>query len=366
MRWLACLTVLLLCGCLESQKEIQKVYVCPDQRQVDDPVKCQATRETTTTTVSQLPTTTSEPAAIPSTTQTTQSTTTTSPDECSSLRELRAAACIAVREGNASKCPYNGLEYLDETLTDSLFSTLGRDLIGEGRKNLIEEVFAKRETCVMAIINRLNSSTECEGFPYRQLCLEKFIVDADDPGACDKIQQGPIQQGCYYALIRLKNSREACLKYPEYDDCLVRIAAEKDDTSLCRSAYGNTKEDGRVASCLAEVKLERCLHAEGSGVDCCAQVQDNMKKDCYAQKLRATNDTVWCKKDVGGDKYEDDWGCHTLIASRTDNPQICDNITSTSWHDYCLQEVVHSTGRTILCNKIIDDSKRRTCMLVDY
>jgi hypothetical protein len=229
------------------------------------------------------------------------------------------------------------------------------------RRDRILDVFLGNETCVMRIINSYDSPKECEKSPYRQLCLERFIVKADDPASCEAIKQGPMQQGCYYSLILAKNNLQACMRYPEYDGCLVRHAAEKNDTGMCRRVYLKRSRDYLVPGCIDDVNMRMCLVTGKPDGDCCATILEGRRGICYAEKLRATNDTRWCMKDAGYGRFEQDGSCLALMAGRLKDPDICDEIESVTWHDECLRQMMSATSNTTLCEKITDDQKRRNC-----
>jgi len=354
MRWLIFISVILLCGCMETQKEMQREYVCPDGSVVDAPGKCPLPQTTVTTTTTITITTTT-------TTITTQSTSTTNPDPCAGLSKNKRASCIAVEARNASLCPYKGLEFSDEFLTDSLFLSLGNDIFSADKKETIMDVFMERKTCVMVFIDRIGNKTECVNFPFNLLCQEKFIVEANDTRLCDALTQGPLQQGCYFALISLKGNSQACFRYPEYQDCLIKIAAATDDFAPCRQVYLSESRGSMVPDCINGAKLMKCELSSDNTVDCCAQLPDDMMAGCYAAKLKQTNVTQWCKKRVSTGKYEDDWSCFANLAKQKLDTGICDRIGAQGWRDDCYQSVISETGNRTECSRIKDDKKRHDC-----
>ncbi|MFH1055000.1 MAG: hypothetical protein V1744_02775 [Candidatus Altiarchaeota archaeon] len=359
MRWVVFGLLVLVCGCLQSQTVVQREYVCPDGSVVGSPGKCAISPDTTSTTTVASSTSTLPKSTVTSTTQTTTSS--TIPDGCAGLSIYKRAACEAVESGNASMCPFPGLEHSWEPLTKSVFLSLGEDVFDEKKKVLILDVFSGNETCVMEFINRFSSRNDCEGFPYRQLCLEKFIVESNDVKECESIRQGTLQDGCYYALIRLRDNLDACVKYPEYGDCLIKLAAARNDSGLCRRVYQSMSRDDLIPDCIADVKLEMCLQMKDSEEDCCEDVPDELRKTCYIEKLKATNDTFWCKKRVGFEDYEEDWNCYTNTAQKTKDPEVCDLIRPVERRDDCFETMILASGNSTLCGRITDDSKRRDC-----
>jgi hypothetical protein len=223
-------------------------------------------------------------------------------------------------------------------------------------------VFTARKTCVMAIIDTLNSSKDCDGFPYRQLCSEKFIVDSNDAAMCEAIKQGPTQLGCYFALIRLRNNTEACMKHPEYQDCLAMRAAATGDFGLCQRVYDAASRHELAPICVSDAKLQRCLMGLDTGTDCCRALPDDKINQCYDMKLKLTNDTAWCKREAGAGRVEDDWDCYALLAKRAKDPRICESIPVDDQHDYCLEGLIAATEDRTLCGKMRDDARRRKCV----
>jgi hypothetical protein len=356
MRWLVLAAIILVCGCLEAEKEIQREYVCPGGQTVPSPDLCPKQAEPAATTTS-----TAAQQASSTTTQTTSTSTSTTlpPGPCDGLTTYKRQTCIALQANDATLCPQPGLERLGDYVTDSLFATLGEDLVGEGRKDLAAEVFAEGRTCVMALVGGLTSKAQCDAFPYPKLCGERFIVDADDAGLCEDLPQGPIQHGCYYALIRLRNNTQACFKYPDYMDCLAEQAAS--DPAVCRRAYLPQRREDLIPPCIAEAKLNACLRQTGQE-DCCWPLQDDKKEECYAAWTARSNDTVWCDRVIAWGRFESDLSCYQKIAERTANASVCDLIPTIDSRDYCLSVTVPETGNQTLCEKIRSRHTRNKCV----
>jgi hypothetical protein len=350
--------LVVLCGCLDSERVLRE-YVCPDGRVVSAPQACAVVQATSTTAAASSIVSSSTTSSSQTTSSTSPPTTSTNPEVCGGFRGDERQECLAVAERNVSLCPYPGLEYRMNLLTDSLFLALGQDVIGDAKIDRSVDVFSKSDTCVMKVINLLGSAGECESFPVRQLCTERFIVASDNASMCGSLPQGSMQQGCYYALIRLNGNEEACSKYPEYGRCLVKAAAKYDDFRLCQRVYGDNKHEDMLR-CVEDAKYERCMASDEIN-DCCLDVDLSAMNSCYIQKAKATGNPFWCRRTDGSGGSVEYWDCYVELAVKKSDAGICGLISSIEKRDYCLREIVDLTGEKKLCEGIFDEREKRRC-----
>lgn len=223
---------------------------------------------------------------------------------------------------------------------------------------------SKREVICAQVINQ----------NYRDYCYQLMAREFLSPELCKKVINDSNRESCYSALsgfvperticdnITQESDRTKCLEAYggktgkledcQTDRCVVGVAVYQHDLSLC----SQTKSDGYKRYCYKQIA------ADTSNFKICDQYTNNNSSNeldsCYSgvvSQLKLINIDI-CKK-----LQYSSGTCFTVVAFKTGDVSVCDNIQNKGSIESCVENVSTLNNDILGCRQITDSTVRSGC-----